>query len=73
MSKFEEYLIEEKTKYKGTYNWYKENLVKYTYAVSEKQAHNFMVSQIAKQLSIKTGVVTNYFKNTPNSYKIEKV
>ena len=73
MSKFEEYLNETKEKYKGTYNWNKQVFTKYTHASSEKQAHNFMINQLAKEVGYSQGYVYNYFINNKNNYKIEKV
>jgi len=72
MSKFEQYLNEEKQRYKGTFNWHGENHTLYTHAASESQAKNFMIRQLAKKLGSATGPLYNYFNNKGNSWKVEK-
>lgn len=75
MSKFEQYLNESDfNKYKGTYNWYNEIILKdeYSSAKSEAAAHRNFCAKIAKKTGKSVPSVVAYYKNNPNRFKIVK-
>jgi peptide subunit release factor RF-3 len=73
MTKFEKYLEETANtkKYKGVYNWYKENITVYTHATSKEKAHMNMCIQLSKKLNRNVGSIVAYFKT--NKYEIDEV
>lgn len=59
--------------YKGSFTWSKKDHVLTTRAVSEKKAFGNMMYQLSKDLDVNIGIVTNYYKNKADAYKIEEI
>lgn len=72
--RFKEFITEaEKQKFKGVYNWHKENITLYCSASSESQADTLFKDQLAKKLGVVPMKVRMYYKTNGNAYKITKV
>ena len=64
----------EKTLYKGTFNWHGETLIIYNYANSKKQSLAFMIITLSNRLGYERSYISNYFHDeSVDNYKIEKV
>ena len=58
------------TKYKGVFNWNKENHTLYCSAASPAQATLLLHGQLAKKLKVSTGRVKTYYMQNQNGFKI---
>jgi hypothetical protein len=74
MRTFKQFLLEDSKKFKGTYNWHGEFILRdeYTTASNKDTAHRNFCATIAKKLKITFGVVSSYYKQNPNGYKIQE-
>lgn len=59
--------------YKGTFNYYGENMVLYTRATNESKAYTNFISQIAKRLHVGKHTIVSRFDGKIDNYRIEKV
>jgi hypothetical protein len=62
-----------KMKFKGVYNWHKENVTLYCTAASPVQANVLLQGQLAKKLGVTATRVKSYYNQNQNGYKVSKV
>lgn len=62
----------DEAKYKGTFNWHGEIHELWTVARSKIEARVHFMSKLSKMLDRSIGIVDHYFKNTANSFTIER-
>ena len=58
--------------FKGSFNYYGENIVLWTHAHSEKQAFTYFIKEIAFQVDRTRISVSNYFHSGKDNYLIEQ-
>jgi hypothetical protein len=59
------------TTFKGTFNWYGQDIVLWTTAFSIKQAFRYMCQRLSQQLQVSPYRVRVYFNNT-TKYEIKE-
>lgn len=59
--------------YKGTFNYQREVVEEWTWAISEREAWSRITARIAAAVDASTYTIRQYFDGTKDNYKIEEV